>query len=903
MVAGSSPAQSKFLYVWRGIMTKMTTGSHQDPSSTHLLGDYTFQRHLFPNLDQILTALQAEGSGMAGAHIKTERVHETLYELIKQASEPCFLLPAVIDFIDQVKTRSLVDHYSFSHFELWLNQFAKISAEENYLVRSKIVGKRVPRDAYQTLFPIGMGKMYPGSHYVTAHNSPDLDTTVASFWGWVDAFGARVSHGLHVWNVPGGPPGAQVEIPFLFHQFLGSSVFDHLSKSRTALTLSGIDLMTQKGLLKKLAQESTISLEHERNQNAIVVVDQEGTYIGDWRTMDVEGVQQVVMHLNGCLRWLESYLHIQTTALFARHDLCSIDLQVFAQEIFGMSLADCDVVKDLSEKQQKHLGQYLIKVIGVDQGVASTYEELAQALHALSVPDLQEFILFFRSLSTSSLFDDDGKIREERSPIFIHLEQVMRSLEKALRAVKGYVSTLSVALHIKRHVLGHAPQVISYRAEVEEIRSKMGIYPYLTVTASNQTGSEVPLGVIHAIDVQKAVLGTVSLRDFCNRDETKIPSYFEVISVIDHHKTSLSTLSTPNALISDQQSSNALVAEKAFEINDAFGVGGRTVSELLQQVQALQQDENSLPSKRLLKRLLQKQIVSASYPECFIDPRREYLEYLHCLYAILDDTDLLSKVSYRDLDCIASLLNRMKSIATGKEMEIIAFDGIPQGPLFVPHAAQRILQNRDMYSLYSKIYHLKEESLEHNLRLSVKGEVSSIFADTKEQNGCNRVGQTKMFVKNYPTYLKYSAEIRALWYADAKKFYSERADCDLHMHMMSTVPGAEEVFVGLEGSYTHKDELWLWIPSTEQAVEHLKIFLNAFKQVPAFVNNDLEVEFLGDNSQVLDQIFNESFLPIPRSTFPADRKIAIPVAVLRYNAGTLNSRKAMISPYLPKIVS
>ncbi len=90
---------------------------------------------------------------------------------------------------------------------------------------------------------------------------------------------------------------------------------------------------------------------------------------------------------------------------------------------------------------------------------------------------------------------------------------------------------------------------------------------------------------------------------------------------------------------------------------------------------------------------------------------------------------------------------------------------------------------------------------------------------------------------------------------------------------------------------------------TEQAVEHLKIFLNAFKQVPAFVNNDLEVEFLGDNSQVLDQIFNESFLPIPRSTFPADRKIAIPVAVLRYNAGTLNSRKAMISPYLPKIVS
>ena len=84
-------------------MTKMTTGSHQDPSPTHLLGDYTFQRPLFPNLDQVLTALQSEGSGMAGAQIKTERVHEALYELINRSSEPCFLLPAVIDSIDQVK--------------------------------------------------------------------------------------------------------------------------------------------------------------------------------------------------------------------------------------------------------------------------------------------------------------------------------------------------------------------------------------------------------------------------------------------------------------------------------------------------------------------------------------------------------------------------------------------------------------------------------------------------------------------------------------------------------------------------------------------------------------------------------------------------------------------------------
>ena len=66
------------------------------------------------------------------------------------------------------------------------------------------------------LFPIGMGKMYPGSHFVTAHGSPDLDTTVASFWGWVDAFAARVAEGLQYGMFPAGPRASQIEIGLSF---------------------------------------------------------------------------------------------------------------------------------------------------------------------------------------------------------------------------------------------------------------------------------------------------------------------------------------------------------------------------------------------------------------------------------------------------------------------------------------------------------------------------------------------------------------------------------------------------------------------------------------------------------------------------------------------------------------
>jgi len=882
-------------------MSKSTSGYHQDPSQ-QLLGDYTITLTKFQGLEKLLSDLQDQVKNF-GERQKSEAVHAALYKLIDETKTPCFLLAAVIDFIEHVTQSKILETYSFAHFELWLNQFSQFSAEENYRIRSKIVGKWVPRDAYQTLFPIGMGKVYPGSHYVTAHNSPDLDTTVASFWGWMDAFGARVSDGLHIWNVPGGPPSSQVEISFLFDNILGPTIFDHLTKTRSTLALSGIDLMSQKGVVKKLIDESSFSIDHERVQNAVMIVDEMGYFLGDWRNFDVEGVRQVVMLLNNCLRWFESHLHIQLTSFFAKEKLSRRDLPPFAQGIFGMQIDECELVKEFTAKQKKHVDAYLTKVLKVEKGIRSTFEEFALSMQKLQISEFQEFIEQFASLTSSSIFDASGMIIENRPLIFHQLEKIIRGLEKAIQSVKDYVDRLGVALHIKRDVFGYSPQVVSYRAEVEEIRSKMGNYPYLTVTATDKEGRQIPLGVIHSLDVHKPVLGTVSLRDFCNRDETKIPSYFEVISVIDHHKTALSTLSAPNVLISDQQSSNALVAEKAFEINDAFSLGGRDLAQIDKEVKAIEKNLSSFSNKRLLQRLLQKQMVNTQKCDYFVDPRREFLEYFQCLYAILDDTDLLSKVSYRDIECVSSLLNRMKSIMVGQEVEIISFDDMPRDDSFVLKAAKRILQNLDMYSLYRKIYHLKEESVEHNLRICVKGEPSSVFSDTKEQNGCCRVGQTKMFSKNFPTFFKHAPEIRALWYVEAKEFHRERNEFDLHMHMISTIPGAEDVFAGTEGKYSHKDELWIWIPSEEQAIEHLKSFLNAFRMAPAFADNEIEVEFLGESSKELDQIFNESFLPIPRKTLASDKKISIPIAVLRYKAGTINSRKAMISPYLPKLIN
>lgn len=866
------------------------------------LGECTLVTGKFPEADSLFKEFSSKEFQKLGEMQKSERINRGLLALIQsQASEPCFLLAAVVDYIDRVNEKGLLETYSFSLFELWLNQFSNLSREENYQVRAAIIGKAIPRDAYQSYFPIGMGKIFPGSHYVTAHASPDLDTTIASFWGWIDAFGARVSEGLHLWNVPGGPPSSQIEIGLLFTQVFGKGLFEHVAKTRVALGTSSLDIMSQKGLVKKFKEESTFTIDHERNQNAVVLIDEHGYYLGDWRNFDVEGFRGVVMLLNGCLRWFENVLHVKLISLFAKASLSAKDIPAFVHTVFDIKIKESDPAKDFSEKQKSDVHNYLVKVLKVSKGLESTFAEFADGVQKLSLMEFHEFIEQLKALEKSPLFDKSGNLHENRPLILGTLEKIITGIDRAIYSVRNYVERLEVALEIKRDVFGYLPHSISYRAEIEEIRSKIGNYPNLTVTIADKDGKLIPLGVVHATDVHKPILGTVTVRDFCNRDETKIPPYLEVISVIDHHKTSLHTTAAPVAFISDAQSSNALVAELAFKINDQYSTGGMPLDQIEAQIKYISKDLSSAENKRVLQRLLQKLLNAQAKTAYFIHPAREVVEYLHFLFGILDDTDLLTKVSTRDVECVASLLNRLKSLVSGKELEIISFDDIKRDEKFAHKAAQRLLQNGDLYSLYRKIYLAKEELVEQNLQFSSKGEPSSIFADTKEQNGCCRVGQSKLFAKNFPSFFKLAPEVRLAWFKKAQAFYNERKEFDLHIHMISTIAGAEDLYAGKEGDYKHKDEMWIWIPSTEQAIEHLKSFLNAFRNSPAALPNEFEVAFLGENAKELDQIFTESFKPTARKTLPEDLKKPIPIAILRFKAGLLNSRKAMVSPFLPSL--
>lgn len=326
-------------------------------SKTPLLGEYTSTAETFPNLDFILEKFKTPEFLQLKARKRYRIVNETLTDLIRQAPHESFLFSSVINFIDRVNHLHVLDEtLNLSLFEFWLNNFAEISSEENYLIRAKIAGKYIPRDDYQAFFPIGMGKVFFGTHFVVAHLSPDVDTMIASFFGWLDAFAARVGSGLHVWSLPGGPPDSPVTN--IFKDFFGSNVFSVTARMAGTLTLSALDLVTQKNLIKEMSSTSISTIDHGSNDKAVILVDENGHFLGDWHTSDVELARQIIILFKSCLSWFENNLHIKLITLFAREKLNIQDIPPFLSSLYDIKISDCEPVKDFTQKQKDTLGAF-----------------------------------------------------------------------------------------------------------------------------------------------------------------------------------------------------------------------------------------------------------------------------------------------------------------------------------------------------------------------------------------------------------------------------------------------------------------------------------------------------------------------------------------------------------------
>ena len=112
------------------------------------LGDFVISSKPFEDLDLVFQDFATKEFKALNGREKTERVSHALYQLIKQAPSPCFLLIPALHYIDRIAEQRVLENYHFSSFELWLNQASGISAEENAHIRSCLMGKKIPREEY-----------------------------------------------------------------------------------------------------------------------------------------------------------------------------------------------------------------------------------------------------------------------------------------------------------------------------------------------------------------------------------------------------------------------------------------------------------------------------------------------------------------------------------------------------------------------------------------------------------------------------------------------------------------------------------------------------------------------------------------------------------------------------------
>lgn len=829
-------------------------------------------------------------------------ISQTLVSLIDQTPAPCFLLPALTLFIDQVNSLHTGHRYTFSALELWLNQFSNLTPTAHQKIRGKIMGQYIAREKYQNLFPIGNNKTYFGSHYITAHSSPDLDTTIASFWGWVDAFAAKIGSGLHIWNVPEGGILSSLEASPLT-DLIGKNLFTTLSQNSSSLSPISIDFISQKNLVKKslsgILEETHL---HERDEHPTLVVDEHGHFVGDLRDEDYQAIGQISRLLVNGLQSFQNQLLSHLIHIFSKTKVSKDSIIHEMDSLFKQSIHSYLEHSSTSDHLKQHTHNFLEKMLGLKEGSQGSFNQLAAALKKLQINKLSELeSQLSLAFTQNHVFGTDGSLKETRPDIFKSFDQMSIVVNQAIDQFRDYMSRVEIAIGIKKHVLGHAATYVTSDASLQEVLDKLRQFDHLSVVMANKDGSFWPLGIIKAEEVRKPTLGTVSLRDFSNRNEVHIDSQLEVISVMDHHKLNLKTSSPIVAHLADVQSCNTIAAEEAFKIHDQYLFEYQSKESLVNEMQINQTSHNHA-AYRLQNRILKKLNATFEPKEYFIHSQRALFEYLSYIHAIIDDTDLFSKMTPRDLTCVTELLNRIKSIHDKKEVEVLHFDDIENNAEFMKKAVQKLVKNHEMYAIYSGIFEKREKDIEQALKAAVNGKSFEIFSDTKEQNGCCRVGQTKFFAQNSPTLENHLESLIEVWWKKAQESHQSHSFLDLHIHMVSTIPNADDVYKEGTKNHSHKDYLWIWAPHAPQAIAHLTYFLNAFKNCAELRSNHIQFQVLTDEKADVDYegLLKHHFLSCPSFKSSKIHK-KMPVIILSFDAGTLNSRKVHITPFLPNI--
>ena len=837
---------------------------------------------------------------------RSDIVNKALLDLIEAEPATSFLLRQVTHFLAQITIHEVLDGvYNLTAFERWLNQLSGLTYEENRRIRGKIVGKYIPRDEFAGIFPISQNKVHPGTHTVTAHTPPDLDSLTGSFLGWLDAFGCRVGTTLTVWNVPLGKPGAVASR--MFTQIYSDEIFYRVAKQKSLISHVAMDILTQDRLTKARGDVMIRDLNHNRHRDHIIYVDQEGFFLGDWRVSDVDAVAQIQRLLNMFMHAYEKEMVFCLTKLFIDPHFQRSACAELIHNLLGKTIPDFSMqAYHLSDKQTKELDTYLKKVLGVPAGYLTPIDVFFDRMDDLASATFHQYAKELKKLLDPDFYDNDQKADFQKEEVFSIFHSSYNLLIENTKILRNYLDRLDVAMAIKNEVLGFKRTTVGTKAEIHEIRSKTKDYRHVTVVFTDKQGRQVPVGVIHRDDLDAPVQGTVSFRDFCNYDEIKLHDYLEVISAIDHHKSTISSKTAMVLTVADVQSCNVITAEKAFEINDRFSSRGQSLESVNAQIKEIQaKEEMDHRDFRLLEKLFRKKraIANVEGTPFFVSADRELQEYILCLNAIIDDTDLLNKCCWRDLVTITELINRIKSLQLKKEVEIIDFNDVNKDRRELRRCIREVLHNEELYSFYKSIYDHREKVVDELINEVLPNSDTRFFEDRKIQNTSCAISQFKLFPGNWKSLQANRNNILQKWMNISSQVRRKVSEVDFFLHMMSTIPGAEEAYRGIANETGEDDEFWLTgMPEADESVSLMRQFFINLRKSPIHQNINLRCHIegtAGPRIKIFTNILNDT-LGQGDYPFVENKDLSMPVIVFRFAQGSLNSRKAHITPLLPK---
>lgn len=778
-----------------------------------------------------------------------------IHEWIKKQKAPCFLLPKISSLIQSINQQQILESpFRFANFEMWLLLFSDLTEEEKQECRDKIAGLSIPRQAYQLLYPIEPGKLQTGAHITCAHQSPDLDTSVTSFWGWLDSFHARIGEGMHIWNLPGGTLGRHDRL--IFDKILGEEGLSNFAKARNSLSPLAIDLLQREPMRLVTADAKLSKLTFSHYEDAIVVVDHEGYFLGQWQRKDLARVEAIFSLLSQTFTWIQRELFSRMVAFFTIEEPTKQDFDQLVQEI--LAIHPCDSALCIPSAPKKFLEETFVRLFGLPSK-SFTLSDFASSCEKsiFSSITLQEALDHLRE---STLFSEGQKISKASREIFSFIQATNIALEKAFSDLRSWCDRIEVGIIIKEEILNLPSHYISVKAELAEVERMLQKLGWVCAVYPEKSGKLVPVGVITKERLAKRCLGTAALRDFSSSQEIEISKHIDVISIVDHHKCHIHSHFAPVAHISNTQACATLVSELK-----------HTLLRRAKTLAALQNDEIWISSERI------------------------FLQNFALLLAILDDTDRLKKAGDRDLEAVASLLN-----------EILALHEKGSPPLPSHPLLKDVLEHPQIQELFSMLDQRRVACLREEITLASqepRNNDPSLFRDTKIQNRSSRVGQIKLLPQVSSHFMENAENLRLSWAKRAKAICQSQNHLCLHLQMISTLSDDKSC-------QDCPDMLWIWCDGNERGYEHLTHFLRGFKASDAI---EKEKAWMKQNPKhksalsVTVYASEKEAKPLKDLVFlnflEDDSRIIIhhaqePHICISYRAGSINSRKSLISPYL-----